>query len=299
MIFSSLNHFKKMKIGIISTARKLTINELEPSLEWLKKLKIPFELGENILCSENQFAGTDSQRATDLQQMILRDDISVIWCARGGYGTARILDLVDFSPLKRSHKWIVGYSDVTALHCHLNRQNIATLHATMPINVANNSEKSLQSLENFLLGKENFYQWENDFSLEGKQKIQAEIVGGNLSVIYSLLGSESSIYTNGKILLLEDLDEYLYHIDRMILNLKRNGLFNNLKALLVGSFTQIHDNATPFGKSVKEIILEHCQEFSFPIIFNAPSGHIDDNRAFVLGKKVSLEIENQQITLRQ
>lgn len=299
MFFSSSNPKKEMKIGIISTAKKLTISELSPALEWLKKLKIPFVLGNHIYCSDNQFAGTDKQRASDLQTMILRNDISVIWCARGGYGTARILDLVDFSPLKNQHKWIVGYSDITALHNHLNSQNIPTLHATMPINVSENSREALQSLEHFLFDKENIYQWKNDFSLNMKQKIEAEIVGGNLSVIYSLLGSQSSIYTKEKILLLEDLDEYLYHIDRMILNLKRNGIFDNLKALLVGGFTKMHDNPIPFGKSVKEIIWEHCQEFSFPIIFNTPSGHINDNRAFVFGKKISLEIENQHITLRQ
>lgn len=285
------------KVGILSTARSISKDEIQKAIDWLISIGLTPHIGKSIGAQYNQFAGEDSLRRDDLQEMIDDPNIKAIWCARGGYGTARILDKVDFWALIQSPKWIIGYSDVTALHLHIQRLGIASVHATMPINVADNTSDSLLSLENVLFGKPLQYQWQNTLSYP-PQTIEGEIIGGNLSVIYSLLGSNSMTDVQGKILFLEDLDEYLYHIDRMMLNLKRNGLLKNLKALLVGSFTQIHDNAIAFGKNTQQIIHEHCSEYGYPILFNTPAGHISDNRAMILGKKISLTIDKQQSLLR-
>lgn len=288
---------KNDSVAIISTARSIEYQHIKHATDWLTQCGLKPVLGETISLKHHQFAGTDAQRITDLQQMLSDPNIKAIWCARGGYGTSRLLDFIDFSDFLNAPKWVMGFSDITALHCHLHSLGVASLHCTMPINIAENTNEALVSLQNFLFGKKISYQWKNNFEYASTE-IQTEIIGGNLSVIYSVLGSKSSISTEGKILFLEDLDEYLYHIDRMILNLKRNGLLLGLKALLVGSFTKIHDNATPFGKSVEEIICEHCSEFNFPIIFNTPAGHISDNRTLAFGKKVTLTIENKDITLQ-
>ncbi|GIZ16458.1 S66 peptidase family protein [Capnocytophaga catalasegens] len=286
-------------VGIISTARSISYQEILPAIEWLQSIGLQPVIGKTIGLSHHQFAGTDTERLADLQEMLDNPQINAIWCARGGYGTARLLDFIDFSHFLKNPKWILGYSDVTALHAHLSRLGIASTHCTMPINVAKNTKESLLSLKNFLFGSSNQYQWENSQTFYENCHIEGEIIGGNLSIIYSLLGSKSSICSEGKILFIEDLDEYLYHIDRMILNLKRNGVLSRLKALLVGNFSQMHDNNIPFGKSVEEIILEHCQEYNYPIIFNVPTGHIDDNRPLVFGKKVELFIKNNVSTLCQ
>lgn len=287
---------KNDRIGILSTARAISEQELQPAVNWLSDKGLHYFLGETISLKYHQFAGTDAQRIADIQAMISNPDIKAIWCARGGYGTARLLDFIDFSPLLTAPKWIMGYSDVTALHSHLNTLGVASLHCTMPINITENTSEALLSLENFLFGKEIKYQWENEISYPSTE-IQGEIVGGNLSVIYSLLGSKSSICSDGKILFLEDLDEYLYHIDRMMLNLKRNGLLSNLKAILVGSFTKMHDNSIAFGQTAEQIIKTHCQQYNYPIIFNAPMGHIADNRALVLGKEVKLSLRGKMVSL--
>jgi len=286
------------KIGIISPARKITLNELDPAIKTIESWKLKVELGSNLFEVDNQFSGTIEQRSTDLQTMIDDDSIKAILCARGGYGTVQIIDNIDFSKLKNKPKWIVGYSDVTVLHSHLNKLGIASLHATMPINFKTNAKESLASLKNGLFGNENnILCGPHPFNKFGK--VEAEVVGGNLSILYSLLGSNSDVDTDGKILFIEDLDEYLYHIDRMMMNLKRNGKFTKLKGLVVGSMSDMNDNTIPFGKTAEEIILEYIKEFNFPVCFNFPAGHLDDNRTLVFGKECTLEINENGVILKQ
>jgi len=286
------------KIGIISPARKITLNELDPAIKTIESWKLKVELGSNLFEVDNQFSGTIEQRSTDLQTMIDDDSIKAILCARGGYGTVQIIDNIDFSKLKNNPKWIVGYSDVTVLHSHLNKLGIASLHATMPINFKTNAKESLASLKNGLFGNENnILCGPHPFNKFGK--VEAEVVGGNLSILYSLLGSNSDVDTDGKILFIEDLDEYLYHIDRMMMNLKRNGKLKNLKALIIGGMSDMNDNTIPFGKTAEEIILEYIKEFDFPVCFNFPAGHLDDNRTLVFGKECTLEINENGVILKQ
>ena len=284
------------KIGIISTARKISLEELSPAINPLESWGLEVVLAENLFEEDNQFAGAVKQRTTDLQSMINNDKIKAILCARGGYGTVQIIDNIDFTNLKKNPKWIVGYSDVTVLHSHLHNLGVASMHATMPKNFATNTKDALKSLKKSLFREETIVECDpHPFNKKGR--IEAEIVGGNLSILYSLLGSDSDIDTDGKILFMEDLDEYLYHIDRMIMNLKRNGKFENLKALIVGGMSDMNDNDIPFGKTAEQIILEHTKDYDFPICFGFPAGHINDNSAIVFGVKSLLEISAKKVRL--
>jgi len=286
------------KIGIVSTARKITLEELNPAIKLLENWGFEVVFGANLFEENNQFSGTAEQRTADLKNMIDNDAIKAILCARGGYGTVQIIDSINFYSFKTNPKWIIGYSDVTVLHSHLNNLGIASLHATMPINFANNSNESLQSLKNSLFGKSNRIE-RKSHAFNRLGQVDAEIVGGNLSILYSLLGSNSDIDTEGKILFIEDLDEYLYHIDRMMMNLNRNGKLAKLKALIVGGMKDMNDNEIPFGKSVEEIILEHTKRYDYPICFDFPAGHINDNRCIKLGVKSVLKITKNGVSLFQ
>ena len=284
-------------VCILSTARKISMKEVTPAIQLLKSWELKVVLGKTIFLEDHQFAGSDAQRTADFQSMLDDKNIKAIWCARGGYGTVKIIDQLNFTTFLENPKWIIGYSDVTVLHSHLHQIEVQSLHATMPINVSKNTENSLKSLKNSLFGVK---MTQNvDFSKRNKfGKTEGILVGGNLSILYSLLGSESSIDTRGKILFIEDLDEYLYHIDRMMIALKRNGYFKNLKGLIVGGMTQMHDNAIPFGKTAEEIILDTIKEYDFPVCFDFPAGHVDDNRALVLGSEVEFKVNEAGTTLK-
>ena len=286
------------KIGIISTARKISSQELAPAVEILKSWGLKVVFGEFLFEENNQFAGTVLQRIADLQNMIDNNDIKAVLCARGGYGSVQIIDNIDFSNLIKNPKWIIGYSDITVLHSHLNILGISTLHATMPINFSENTQRSLDSLRSVIFGMKNIIKTSpHKFNRTGK--VEAEIIGGNLSILYSLLGSKSDIYTDNKILFIEDLDEYLYHIDRMVINMKRNRKFKNLKGMIIGEMGSMNDNKISFGSNAQEIILSHITEYDFPVCFSFPCGHLDDNRAIRLGVKSLLNITENGVSLSQ
>ncbi len=282
-------------IIIVSPARKISLLEIKPFIKVLEKWGLNVLLGKNILKEDNQYSGTDKQRVEDFQFALDHKKSKAILCARGGYGSVRIIDKLDFTNFIKNPKWVIGYSDITVFHEHINQlYDISTLHATMPIDHKRATPETFESLRKVLFGE--------TYSIESKDveiyksannKIKGKIVGGNLSIIYSLLGSKSSINTDNKILFIEDLDEYLYHIDRIMQNLKRNGLLTNLKALLVGGMNDMNDNTIPFGKNAKEIILDICSEYKYPLIFNFPSGHIDDNRSIIFNKECEIKLNNK------
>ncbi|MCK6650038.1 MAG: LD-carboxypeptidase, partial [Bacteroidia bacterium] len=220
------------------------------------------------------------------------DDTSIkaVISARGGYGTVRIIDKLNFSTFKKHPKWIIGYSDITVLHSHIHNMGIQTLHATMPINFKVN-EEATETLRKSLFGEKIHYSFE-PHALNKNGKAEGILVGGNLSLLYALCGSNSDIDTKGKILFIEDLDEYLYHIDRMMMNLKRSGKLSGLTGLIVGGMSDMKDNAVPFGKTAEAIILDAVKEYNYPVCFHFPCGHIDRNLAIILGKKVELTLEN-------
>lgn len=287
---------KTATVAIVSTARKISLGKIKPAVKLLKNWGLNVVVGDTIGLEAHQFAGDDKDRIADFQKMLDNPTINAIWCARGGYGTVRIIDQLDFSIFKQHPKWIIGYSDVTVLHNHIHNFGIESIHATMPLDVVKNTEKALNTLKKSLFGQKLTY--EIPAAIENKfGKATGVLIGGNLSILYSLLGSASSINTDGKILFIEDLDEYLYHIDRMFMNLKRNGYFTNLKGLIIGEMTDMHDNSIPFGKNVKEIILDCLKDCDFPVVFDFPSGHSKDNRALILGRTISLEVEKNMTRL--
>lgn len=290
------------KVTILASARKINKLELEDTISLLEEKGLNVCLGESIDKEDNQFAGDDDLRARDLQAAIDNNEIKAIFFARGGYGSVRIIDKIDFSNLEKNPKWLIGYSDVTVILNHIfYKHNIASLHAIMPINIKKEAYNSpaINSLFNLLFGKSSTIINNSDFP----QKdciFKGKLIGGNLSVLYSLLGSESFGNTDDLILALEDLDEYLYHIDRMMYALKRAGKLKNLKGLIVGQMTQMHDNTIPFGKTAYQIIEECVREYDYPKVFGANIGHIGEkNNAIIIGKEAEIEVQNGLITIKQ
>ena len=284
---------KGSKIAIVATARFITESELECSVQYLRDNGFEPVYDERLFAVSNQFAGDDDFRANVLQSYLDSPDIDAILCARGGYGTIRIIDKLKFDEFIHKPKWIIGYSDVTVLHAKLQSLGFESIHASMPINFHDNTDAALTSLIDALTSQDLHYEIKNSpLNIQGEA--EAEIVGGNISVLYSMLGSSTFPDTKGKILFLEDLDEYLYHIDRMMFAFERAGILDGIKGLIVGGLTKMHDNNIPFGKTAEEIILERVADKGIPVCFNFPAGHIDDNRAIILGRKIRLSIRNAQ-----
>ena len=288
------------KVIILSTARKIQKEELDTAIGIIKSWGLEPLLGETIGAESNQYAGSDAIRTDDFQKALNDPNIKAIFCARGGYGTIRMLDALDFSIFQSSPKWIIGYSDVTVLHAHIHQNfGVESLHANMPITYPSSGDnESTKSIWKALSSSHLNYTWDSH-SLNKTGSAEAMLIGGNLSVLYSILGSNSEIDTRGKILFLEDLDEYVYHIDRMMINLRRSGKLEKLKGLIIGGMSDMNDNAIPFGKSAEEIILEHCKDYNYPVAFNFPAGHIDDNRALIIGRCSKLNVENNSCSLDQ
>ncbi len=285
-------------VGIVSTARKITIEELKPALTLLESWGFKAVIGKTIGAEENQFAGSDNLRAEDFQAMLDNPEIKAIWCARGGYGTIRVVDKLDFTAFKEYPKWIIGYSDITVLHSHIHNFGVETLHAQMCLEIENKTTETAESIRKVLFGVDYSVNFHLTDSFAAPGMIEGELIGGNLSVLYSLIGSSSEMKTDGKILFIEDLDEMLYHIDRMMMNLKRSGFLKNLKALIIGGMTQMKDNKVYFGKTAEEIILDLVKEYNYPVITNFPAGHIKDNRALILGRNIKLNIEKMSVKVQ-
>jgi muramoyltetrapeptide carboxypeptidase len=289
------------KIGLLSTARKISPEQIQPAIQLMEDWGLNVVVGNSIGAEENQFAGSDELRKKNLQQFLDDTSVRAILCAGGGYGTMRIIDQIDFSTFVKHPKWIAGFSDITTLHSHIySNYQIASIHSSMP-NVfpedLQNSEVT-ESLRKALFGEELSYEFDtNRFYKEGN--VKGVITGGNLSLLFALQGSKSDIHTQDKILFIEDLDEYLYHIDRMIVSMDRSGKLAGLKALIVGGMTKMRDNSVPFGKNAEEIIWEHVSKYNYPVCFNFPAGHIKENMAIRLGAECSLNINKQKITFNQ
>lgn len=280
------------KIAIVATARKISEEELQPAIKKFREWGYEIFLGKNIYAQENQYAGNDEQRLFDFQQMLDDPSVKAIVCARGGYGTVRFIDHIDFSTFAKIPKWIIGYSDITVLHSHIHTNlGIETLHATMPLNFPADGKDNevLHTLLEALKGEKLSYTLKHD-ALSKQGKAEGIFVGGNLSLIYALSSTPSDIDTSGKILFIEDLDEYLYHIDRMMQQLKRSGKLKSLAGLVVGSMTEMKDNTVPFGKTAYEIVSDTVKDYNYPVCIGFPAGHIDDNRALILGRKISMDV---------
>lgn len=280
------------KVAFVATARKISPVEVEPAIKAMESWGLEVLIGDSLYAVDRQFAGTDSQRLYDLQAMLDHPEIKAIICARGGYGTVRIIDELDFSAFVKQPKWIVGYSDITVLHNHINHfYGIETLHATMPVNFPSNGDSpAVEALKRALFGETPNYRMVAE-NLSRPGHARGEVVGGNLSILYSLSGTPSALDTQGKILFIEDLDEYLYHIDRMMMNLKRSGKLENLAGLVVGGLSEMRDNAVPYGMTAGEIVAEAVKSYKYPVLFGFPAGHLEENMPLILGREAVLDVD--------
>lgn len=258
---------------VLSPSGKVEEEKIRKSVQFLTEWGLSVSFGSHVFDSHHKMAGTDQNRKEDLQSALDDPTIKAIFCARGGYGLVRIIDEIDFTKFLKNPKWIVGFSDVTVLHNQLNRLGVASIHAPMPNSYLSTPGVAMESLRRALFDPE--YQLKTTFS-------EKEIVGGNLAIIYSLLGTNSDIQTKEKVLLIEDIGEYAYNIDRMMHSLKKAGKFKELAGLMVGHFTGVKED--DFGYSIREIINHTTAEFDFPVEYDVPVGHVDDNRAIILGK---------------
>ena len=285
------------RIAIVATARRITLPEIELAIRTFESWGLEVVLGETIGASYNYFAGDDALRLQDLQRALDDERIKAIVCARGGYGTTRIIDQVDFTQFREHPKWLVGFSDVTTLHSHIHTLGIESVHAIMPLLFPQaGTTDSIETLRQVLFGEDVIYTVApHSFNRTGTA--QGQLVGGNLSILGSLTGTRSDSGTAGKILFLEDLDEYLYHIDRMLVHLDRSGKLENLAGLIVGDMSDMKDTTVPFGKTAYEIILEHTGKYNYPVCYGFPVGHEPLNLALVCGREAKLEVQPEGVKM--
>ena len=281
------------KIGIAAPARMVKPEEMEYAIHWLEANGFVPVYDDRLFAGHHIFAGDDDFRAAVFQEYLDNENIDAIWIARGGYGSIRIIDKLDFTHFLQHPKWIIGFSDGTVLHGKLSGLGVPSLHAAMPFYFANKTPEAKQSLFDALTGKPLQYEIPSN-PLNRLGVMDGEIVGGNLSVLYGMIGSDTFPELDGKILFIEEVDEYIYHIDRMMRALKRAGKLANLKGLIVGGLTQIHDNSHPFGQTAEEVIVEAVSEYDYPVCFGFPAGHFDDNRPLFFGLKSRMEVTSEK-----
>ena len=285
------------KIAIVCPAKKLP-KSIDVGIAILKDWGLAVVIGKTVNGSFNQFSGTDAERAADLQQYLDDPSIKAIIAARGGYGTIRIIDELDFAVFKENPKWLIGFSDITILLSHvLAKLNIQSIHGQMPYTFEDSTPEALESLRKVLFGEEVTYEYESDVT--GRDgSTEGVLIGGNLSLLIAVEGSSSEMDYTDKVLFLEDVGEHEYSIDRMMRLLKRAGKLAILKGLIIGAFNELSEEKIPFGQTPEEIIWDLVKEYNYPVCFNFPSGHIDDNRAMVLGKMISLKINHNKVQFK-
>ena len=284
-------------VAIVAPAGRVDREKVEAALTMLHKWNFDVELGQNLFQQYYNFAGNDQQRASDLQTMMDNPKVKAILCARGGYGTLRILDQLDFTTFQQHPKWLIGFSDITVLHAHLNNVlQIPSIHGAMT-GAFLNSPASVESLRRIIFGDPINYHLPSLSTLNRNGSGEGILIGGNISLLYALNGSPEEIKTEGKILFLEEIGEYLYHLDRMLWQFKRAGKLSKLAGLIIGGLTDMKDNPIPFGLSAQEIIYEHIKEYDYPVCFDFPTGHDNNNQALILGTRVSLQVNANSISL--
>ena len=288
------------KIRVVAPAGRVSEKYIIPAVRWLARQGYNTVLGQHIFAEHFQFAGTDKQRLQDLQMALDDPETDAIICARGGYGTVRIVDQLDFTAFKKYPKWLVGFSDITILHSVLNQLGFTTIHGTMPryfFDDEGNETENLITLIQLLKGEKIQYNFAfNKHNQTGN--VEAELAGGNLSILCSLIGTKYEPNTREKILFIEDIDEYLYHTDRMMHQLKLAGKLKHLAGIVIGDFTNMKDNDSPFGKTIEEIIREAVSEYAFPVAFGFPAGHKKKNLALAFGKEWELTVSENNSTLK-
>jgi len=287
------------EIRIIAPASVVRKQYIESTVKSLTSLGFKTSLGEYAFSVFNQFAGTDEDRLRDLQTALDDPGVKAVFCARGGYGAVRIFNHLNYDLFLEKPKWIVGFSDITIFHILLNnRFNLPSIHAPMPVNAASDFfQNNLNQLNRILCGEQPAVETGSHvLNIEGEA--EAVLVGGNLSIIYSLQGTPWELQTDDRILFIEEVGEQLYHLDRMLQNLQLSGKIQGLKGLIVGGLTSMKDKKRPFGKNAEEIILEYVEDLGIPVSFGFPAGHVEDNESFILGREVEFVVKAGGTVLR-
>ncbi|MGB0880393.1 MAG: S66 peptidase family protein [Polaribacter sp.] len=317
MIFSSSCAQEKLRTppylkkgdSIMIVAPAGILKNRQKTIQKAKKLAeswgLKVVLGKNLFKQADHFAGTDNERCEDFQKALDNPTIKAIWAARGGYGSVRVLDLLDFTTFKKNPKWIIGYSDITAFHNHIHNLGVETMHAMMATSLEEKPEEIVETIASFkkaLFGENIQYKipyssYNRNASSSLVDTLKGQIVGGNIAILASMLGSKSQVSTDGKILFIEEIGEYKYSIDRMLQSMKRAGYFRKLKAVIVGNISKIKKNTTPWGASIEQLILDAVPK-DIPILFNFPAGHKPDNRAIIFGRTIELFFGNKESSVR-
>lgn len=285
-------------VYVLSTARYISQNTIKPFVEWVKSFGLEVLIGDTIGSKDNQYAGDEECRVKDFQNALDDPSVKAVFFAKGGYGSIRMVDKINWNSFVKNPKWLVGFSDMTVWHNHVNQFfGISSIHGLMATTFKNNTQESKDVLKDLIFGKYQDIIFTSDSQNRFTKEIEGQLIGGNLSIMYSLLGTNQGWGTNGKILFLEDLDEYLYHIDRMMKSIELAGKFKGLNGIVVGGFTDLHDNDDPFGGIASSIILEHTDKYGIPVVFGLPSGHIDNNIPLVLGAQVRISESDNQMKL--
>tara|TARA_R110002072_G_scaffold264625_1_gene423395 strand:+ start:7068 stop:8078 length:1011 start_codon:yes stop_codon:yes gene_type:complete len=290
--------------GILQ-GRQATIQQAQKLAEsWGLKVVI----GKNIYSQNNHFAGTDDERCQDFQDALDNKKVKAIWAARGGYGSVRILDMLDFTEFNKNPKWVIGYSDITAFHNHIHNLGFETLHAMMPTSLEEKPEEIIETIATFkkaLFGENLKYEipsspynrvTSSSSAQASSKEIKGELIGGNLAILTSMLGSKSQLKTENKILFIEEIGEYKYSIDRMLQSLKRAGYFTKVNAVIVGDMSLIKKNTTKWGSSIEQLILDIIPE-DIPVLFDFPAGHEAENRAMIFGRVIKLAVGSEQYSV--
>lgn len=283
-------------IEIVAPAKAIEAEHVLFAKNFLEQHGFRVKVAKHCLGQYNYFSGSDTERAEDFQQALDDPEVKAILCARGGYGCVRILDRVQWASFIKNPKWLIGFSDVTVFHHRAQRFEIQSIHGSMPLNFSSNTESALNSLITALT-KESYSLSSPAHPMNKLGHSEGTLVGGNLAIVCSLIGTKDQIDYSDKILFIEDVGEHLYQIDRMLFQLQKADVFSKIKGLIVGGMTDLRDTEKPFGKSLEQLILEHFTYHQIPICFDFPAGHVDNNNALVFGKQVTLFLSSVSATL--
>jgi len=287
-------------IGIVCPSGNIHLEKVQICIQTLEKWGYSVKLGTTVGAKKDSFSGTDTERAADLQSMLDDTSVKAILCARGGYGASRIIGTMNFKHFNEQPKWVIGFSDITVLHAAILKQNCMSIHGPMAAAFAKGEagEPYIQSLKQVLEGEKTKYKIPAH-SMNTLGNAKAEMVGGNLCILAHLIGSKNAIDTSGKILFLEDVGEYHYNIDRLMIQCKNAGLFDKLAGLVIGGFTDLKDPASDFGATAYDIIKEHISGYTYPICFDFPISHSLPNYAIKQGQEYSLAISEAGVSLQE
>jgi muramoyltetrapeptide carboxypeptidase len=274
-------------------------DKINQAVSLLKSWGLHVVVGDHVFKINNHFAGTDDERCEDYQKALDDPTVSAILCARGGYGTVRILDKLNYSKFRKHPKWLIGYSDITALHNQMQNEGYQSIHGLMCTSMQDDLGEIQETISTF---KDAIFGNPLAYTLKGSEynklgQATGELIGGNLTLLHTMLGSKTTMDTSGKILFIEEVGEYKYHIDRMLQSLKRAGYFNNCKGIIVGDISKVRKNTTEWGVSIEQLFLDALSDYDFPIAFNMPAGHEDDNRAMIFGRTIDLKVSKDESTV--